>query len=235
MTAVQPQARFHSRERTWALPTATRRLLLLAPPLALAALEVVHPAPDVNAQAVMDVATWFAAFHAIQLVLIGLVGLSVFLLADRFAYASAWTTRLGIGAFLVFYSAYDAIAGISTGLAMRTARDLPAAQQEGIWVTVKDWPGFDPSVFTLNIVGTLGWVIAVGALAFAARRAGAPRVQWIPIGLAALFLLAGHPFPGGTFAFGSFFVAAVLCEFPPTRATRRSRPALDADDARQHA
>jgi hypothetical protein len=204
----------------WALPARLRRVLLLAPPLALALLEIFHPQPEINPQAVMDVATWFAVFHAIQLVLIGLTGLSVLLLADSFGRAAAWTTRLGVGAFLVFFSAYDGIAGISTGLAMRNARDLPAAQQEGIWVTVKDWPGFDPSVFSLNIVGSLGWVVAVGALAFAARRAGAPRTQWILIGLAALFLMGGHPSPFGSLAFGCLFLAGLVREL------HASRPAL---------
>jgi hypothetical protein len=203
---------------TWALPTTLRRTLLLAPPLALAVLEVFHPAPDVNAEAVMEVATWFTVFHVLQLVLIGLVGISVMLLADSLGRAAAWTTRIGLGVFLVVYSAYDAIAGISTGLAMRNARDLPPAQQEGVWVTVKDWPGFDPAVFSLNIVGTLGWVVLVGSLALAARRAGASRYQWVALGLAALFLMAGHPFPGGTLAFGCLFLAALLRERQVSRA-----------------
>jgi hypothetical protein len=218
MTYAQSQPM--SRGAAWALPTTLRRVLLLGPPLALAALEVVHPKPDVNAQAVMDVATWFATFHAIQLVLVGLVALSVLLLADSFGHAAAWTTRLGIGTFLVFFSAYDSLAGIGTGLALRTARDLPAAQQDGVFDAVKDWPGFDPSAFSLNVVGTLGWVVAVGALAVAARRAGAPRAQWILIGLAAVFLMGGHPSPFGTLAFGCLFIAAVLRERPAHRPER---------------
>ena len=111
------------------MSATTRRVLLLAPPLAFAAYEGIHPRPDVNAQAVMEIATWFATFHAIQLVLIGLVAVSVAILADELGAASAWSTRLGLGVFLIFFSAYDAVAGIATGLAMRTARDLPAAQQ----------------------------------------------------------------------------------------------------------
>jgi hypothetical protein len=184
-------------------------MLLLAPPLLLAALEIAHPNPEVNAQAVMDVATWFAVFHVIQLVLIGLVALSVLLLADDFGRATAWTTRLGIGVFLVFFSAYDTLAGIGTGLAMRSARDLSPAQQEGVFSVVKDWPGLSP-VFALSIVGTGGWVVAVGALALAARRQGAPRREWIFIMLAAVFLLGGHPFPFGTFAFVCLFLAALF-------------------------
>jgi hypothetical protein len=192
------------------MSVTARRVLLLAPPLAFAAFEGLHPRPDVNAQAVMEVATWFATFHAIQLVLMGLVAVSVVILADELGAARAWSTRLGIGVFLIFFSAYDAVAGIATGLAMRTARDLPVAQQEGVWETVKDWPGLDPPVFAINVVGTLGWVVALVGIALIARRAGVARSEWVFIGLAGVFLLGGHPFPFGTIAFGCLFIAALL-------------------------
>jgi hypothetical protein len=198
------------RSTEWPMPATLRRVMMVVPPLAFAGFEVLHPQPEVNPQAVMEVATWFAAFHAIQLVLIGLVAVSVLLLAEDFGAARAWTTRLGLGVFLIVFSAYDAIAGIATGLAMRSARDLPAAQQEGVWQTVKDWPGFNIPVFTLNVVGTLGWVLALIGVALAARRGRAPRAEWIFIALAGVFLMAGHPFPGGTLAFGCLFVAALL-------------------------
>ncbi len=204
------------------MPVTLRRVLLLAPPLALAALEIVHPQPDETVAALLDAATWFAVFHVIQLALVGLVALSVLLLADDFGRATASATRIGIGVFLVFFSAYDAVAGIGTGLAMRSARDLTAVQQEGVFEVVKDWPAFGPT-FALSIVGTLGWVAAVGALALAARRQGAPRREWILIGLAAVFLLGGHPFPAGTLAFGCFFVGALLHEWRVGRAGGNER------------
>jgi hypothetical protein len=199
-------------DRAWPMPVPLRRVLLLGPPLVLAALEIKHPQPDETPQALMDVSTWFAGFHVIQLALTGLVGLSVLLLADSFGRANAWLTRLGVGVFLVFFSAYDAVAGIGTGLAMRSARDLSTLQQEGVFDVVKDWPAVGPP-FVLSIVGTLGWTVAVGALALAARRQGARRREWILIGLAAVFLLGGHPFPAGTLAFGCFFIAALLHEW----------------------
>jgi hypothetical protein len=201
-------------DTTWWLPQPLRRALLFMPPFALAVLEVSHPNPDFNVQALLDASTWFAWFHVIQLVLTGLVALSVLLLAADFNRASAWSTRLGVGVFLVFFSAYDTLAGIGTGLAMHIARDLPAAQQEGVFAVVKDWPGVGP-VFALSIVGTLGWVVAVGALALAARRLGASRPEWIALVLAAVFLLGGHPFPQGTLAFGSLFVAVLFHEWGP--------------------
>ena len=150
---------------SWQLPVPLRRVLLLAPPLLLAGLEVIHPQPEANAQAVMEVSTWFACFHFIQFALIGPVALSVLLLANGFGLANSWVTRLGIGVFLVFFSAYDAVAGIAMGLAMRSARDLSASQQEGVFKVVEDWPALGPP-FALSIIGTLGWVVAVGTLAW---------------------------------------------------------------------
>ena len=99
--------------------------------VALAVLEIFHPQPDFNVQALLDASTWFAWFHVIQLVLTGLVALSVLLLAADYGRANAWTTRLGIGAFLVFFGAYDTLAGIGTGLAMHSARDLSGRTARG--------------------------------------------------------------------------------------------------------
>jgi hypothetical protein len=199
-------------DRRWPMPVPLRRVLLLVPPLLLAGLEIVHPQPDENAQALMDEATWFVGFHIIQLALIGLIALSVLVLADSFGRTNAWVIRLGIGIFLVFFSAYDAVAGIATGLAMRSARDLSLVQQEGVFDVVRDWPGLG-SPFALSIIGTVGWTAAVGALALMGRRQGVPRREWILIGLASVFLLGGHPFPFGTLAFGCFFIGALLHEF----------------------
>ncbi len=201
--------------------TILRRVVMVVPPLALAVFEIIHPQPDETAVAVRDVATWFVAFHTIQLALIGLVAVSVLLLADELRYAASWTFKLGLGTFLVFFSAYDAIAGISTGYAMRDARDLSPAQQEGIWTVVKDWPGFDPFVFSINVVGTLGWVVALVALALWARDSGAPRKQWLFIAAAGVLLMGGHPFPFGTLAFGSLFVAAALVAWSDRRPSER--------------
>ena len=218
--------------RVWQLPGRVRRPLLLAPPLLLAVLEIFHPQPDFNAQALMDASTWFALFHVIQLVLTGLFGLSVLLLADGYGRATAWATRLGLGTFLVFFSAYEAVAGIGTGLAMRSARDLTATEQEAVFDIVKDWPGLGP-VFALGIVGTGGLIVVLGTLAAAARQQGAPRREWITLVLATVFLLLGHPAPGGTLAFGCLFLAALFHERAGrggAASQRGGSPAPGADD-----
>jgi hypothetical protein len=59
------------------LPTPLRRALILGAPLVLAVYEIFHPRPDVTVEGVMEVAGWFALFHAIQLVLFSFLMLSI--------------------------------------------------------------------------------------------------------------------------------------------------------------
>jgi hypothetical protein len=189
--------------------------------LALAGFTVLHPAPDDNTQALLDASTWFMAYHMIQLPLIGLVAISVLLLADGLGRAGAWPIWLGMGMFLVFFSAYDTLAGIGTGLAMRGSRGLPESQQDVVFEIVKTWPAAEPWVFWLSLVGTGGWILAVGSLAVTARAAGAPRAEWTCIALAVAFLMLGHPAPFGTLAFGSLVLATVIHERRATRVLGR--------------
>jgi hypothetical protein len=79
-------------------------------------------------------------------------------------------------------------------------------------------------IFGLSIVGTLAWVVALIAAAMALRRAGAPRVPFVLLILAGVFLMGGHPYPAGTLAFGSFFLAAAWLELAPGRLSSASQP-----------
>lgn len=56
-----------SGEPTVRMAKSLRLVLLLLPPLLLAGLETVHPQPEPTVQAMLEVATWFAIFHAMLL------------------------------------------------------------------------------------------------------------------------------------------------------------------------
>jgi hypothetical protein len=187
-----------------------RRLVLLGTPLALAVLEVFHPQPDSVAEGI-EQGEWFLWFHMIQLVLTGLIALAVYLLTDGLEGWAVSVSRWAIGVFAVFFSAYDAAAGIATGFMLRGAQVLSVEEQTAIYETAIDMPGLS-LIFVLSIVGTGAWVVAVIAAAIALRRAGASRGPFVLLILAAVFLLGGHPFPGGTLAFGCFFLAAAWLE-----------------------
>ena len=132
-------------------------------------------------------------------------------------------SRWAIGVFAVFFSAYDAAAGIGTGYALRNARGLSASAQQATYEAVKDMPVVS-LIFVLSVVGSLAWVVALVCAAMALRRAGASLGPVILVILAGGFFLGGHPYPAGTLAFGCFFVAALWLEFLPGRLTSTSRP-----------
>jgi hypothetical protein len=86
-------------------------------------LEIFHPHPAGVADAV-ERGGWFMWFHIIQLPLTGLIALAVYLLIEGLEGRAVSASRWAIGVFAVFFSAYDAAAGIATGYALRNAQGL---------------------------------------------------------------------------------------------------------------
>ena len=203
--------------------TVLRRLVLLGTPLALALLEIFHPEQPSGASGAVEQGAWFMWFHIIQVPLIGLIALAVYLLTDGLEGRAASVSRWAIGVFVIFFSAYDAAAGIGTGYALRNAQELSAEGQAAVYEVVKELPLFSLP-FVLSVVGTLGWAVALIAAAIALRRAGASRGPFILLILAGVFLMAGHPYPQGTLAFGCFFLATAWLELAPGRLTSASEP-----------
>ena len=189
-----------------------RRVVLLGTPLALALLEIFHPEQPSGASGAVEQGEWFMWFHIIQVPLIGLIALAVYLLTECLEGRAVMVSRWAIGVFAVFFSAYDAAAGIGTGYALRNAQELSAEGQAAVYEVVKELPLFSLP-FVLSVVGTLGWAVALIAAAIALRRAGASRGPFILLILAGVFLMGGHPYPYGTLAFGCFFLATAWLEF----------------------
>jgi hypothetical protein len=106
-----------------------RRVVLLGAPLALALLEIFHPERPNSANETVEQGVWFMWFHFIQVPLIGLIALAVYLLTDGLEGRAASVSRWAVGVFAVFFSAYDAAAGICTGYALRNARGVSAGAE----------------------------------------------------------------------------------------------------------
>jgi len=200
-----------------------RRVVLLGAPFALALLEVFHPERPSSASEAVEQGVWFMWFHFIQVPLIGLIALAVYLLTEGLEGRAVSLSRWAIGVFAVFFSAYDAAAGIGTGYALHNAQGLSAGAQEAIYEAVKDMPVLS-LILGLSVVGSLARVVSLVAAAVALRLAGASLGPFILLILAGVFLMGGHPYPAGTLAFGSFFVAAAWPEFAPGRLTSASQP-----------
>ena len=162
----------------------------------------------------------------IQVPLIGLIALAVYLLTEGLVGRAVTVSRWAAGVFAVFFSAYDAAAGIATGFVLRSAEGLSADEQAVVFEMVKDMPEVS-LIFILSIVGTAGWVVALIAAAVALRRAGAARGPFVLLILAGVFLLGGHPFPFGTLAFGCFALATAWLELTSRSSTSVAQPRDD--------
>jgi hypothetical protein len=137
--------RRNSMERLW-----LRRVVLLGAPLALAILEIFHPERPNSATEAVEQGVWFMWFHFIQLPLIGIIALAVYVLSEGLEGRAVMVSRWAIGVFAVFFSAYDAAAGIGTGYALCNARGLSAGAQEVIYEALKDIAGFEPDLRPLD-------------------------------------------------------------------------------------
>lgn len=162
-----------------------RLLLLVGGPLALGAAFAVHPHGGVELLGASQAAVnrWFR-YHLVLLPLLGLLGVCLSVLLADFDGTAAVIGRAGTAVYLVCYVAFEAIAGIGTGIVVREARAF-SGEQRAAAAGVVEGIAAEPAVIALALLGTAGGLLAVVALGVLFRRAGAP--------LAPVVLLAGAP------------------------------------------
>lgn len=218
-----------ARPGTGALGTLLRRTLLLGVPLAAGAVSVIHPGSMTNpgheheeglyAQ-IGDQAELFIAVHVIQMVLFGLLALSVWVAIRQLRGAAAQTARWALLPFLVFYTAFDSLVGIGTGVLVREGRQMSAADQDVAGSLTNAYGDSlltgDPNVFAL--LGSAAWFVALIAAAIAWRREGASKLTVAALALAGLVFAIGHPAPFGTIGMAFLLVAYWRLEFVESRA-----------------
>jgi hypothetical protein len=209
--------------RTPGQPTSGmgRRLLILGTPLAYGVVTVLHPRqfPGGGGSMYADLrgqtGTWLAV-HTAQLVLIMLLGATIWALVDGLEGTAAKVARAAILPFVAFYSAFDAIVGFATGLLVRQANGLPGAEQATAAQQIQQYfdSVIEPGLPTLYVVavGVVAWVVAMLAVAAARRRAGASGAVVALLAVAAVSFGFDHGFPTGTIGMAALFVAGLLLE-----------------------
>jgi hypothetical protein len=193
-----------------------RALVVTGTPLLLASLELRHPTGDGKTtpfESILPQVDWWLLLHLLQVPLFGLMGLAVILLVSKLKGLAVSVSRIGIGFFLVFYTALDAITGIAGGMLIRGARSQPPALQEYVSSQVNQL-FFDPLVggTTLSLVAVLGaggWMIGVIAAAVALDRAGVDRFTTVLLGISGVLFAMSHTPPTGPLGLFLFFLAAI--------------------------
>lgn len=198
--------------------TIARRALLFGVPLAVGAVSLIHPGSIANpthddetghyAQ-LGDKADQFIAVHIVQMILFGLLALSVWVAIRELRGVAAQVARWALLPFLVFYTAFDAMVGIGTGVLVREGRRLPAADQDVAERLTNAYGDTlitgDPNVFAF--LGSVAWFVALVAAALAWRRAGAGTLTVAALALAGLVFAIGHPAPFGTIGMAFLLIA----------------------------
>ena len=159
-----------------------------------------------------DHAGLWTAIHIIQLLLILLLAMAIYWLTEGLTSTAARVSRVALLPYLVFYSAFGSITGVSRGLVAHYGSQLPSAQQ-AVLPGMTGALGISPQhpvPLTIFLIGTASWAVAVVAAAVALRQAGASCPATIALALAGVIGAIGDGPPYGPVAMVLFLTAAVL-------------------------
>ncbi len=221
-----------------------RRIALYVPPLLVIAFELGHPVlrPPIY-PAVAHHLPWWLYLHLANLALFPLLGLSAFLLVKGLGGRAATLARAAIACYVPLYAAFDALAGIGTGILVRSASAMDETPRAAAESLIDSYWG-SGVIFGIAAAGSIAWILAMLAAAVAVtkperRRAAAtlavaifaadgwamrlilppaasiPTVWWVLVAGMGLAMLAAsrRPAPALLVLAGALFGAG---HFPPT-------------------
>jgi len=194
--------------------TSARRkaaLVLLAAPLLWLVPALLHPAGNPYAGIAGETDRWVFV-HISQLLLAPFMGVLVWTLLTGLESVAARVARAALVVWLVFFSAFDAIAGIATGVLSRHANSLAGEEREGV-ISAVDYLFNDSTLIGggFSVLGNLGhgsWMVVAIAAAVAFHQAGARRA--VVAGMVLSVTFAAHSGVGAAIGLISLFVAARL-------------------------
>jgi hypothetical protein len=150
--------------------------------------------------------------HIGQVLLAPFLALTVLMLLRGISSLAATISRAALVVWLVFFSAYDALAGIGTGVLVREANSVEGAERASFAAAADFfWDShLSGNRSWLGVVATVAWPIVALAGAVALRQAGA---SWLTTAAAAVSgLFALHAGPPATVGLLALLVAAVSSE-----------------------
>ncbi len=195
-------------------------LVVFAVPLVWAALLLFHPNPEGTPfEAIRDVVDRWLIVHVGQLVLTPLLVLAVWRLTDGIEGTARTISRAAAVVWAAFFTAYDSIQGIATGLLIRYADDgLTGAEQAGV-ARALDYLVSDSrlagNLSAVGLIGNVAWITVAVAAAVGLKKARAGKAVVIAMYVSILFVV--HVAPAGI-GLGALALAGVLYE------RQRARP-----------
>ena len=195
------------------------RVLLFAGPLLWAVLVLFHPNPGEGTpyQEINDVVDRWLLVHVGQLILTPLLFLAVWRLLDGLSSAAATVSRVALVVWTVFFSAYDSIQGVATGVLVRHANGLAGEERDGVAGAIEflvEDSQLAGGVSAVWVVAAASWAIVAIAAAVALHKAGAGKVTVAAALVSVVF--AVHVAPAAI-GLAALVVAGVLRERQRTK------------------
>ncbi|MDP5275564.1 hypothetical protein [Chengkuizengella axinellae] len=193
-------------------------IIMIGGPLFLGTLEIWHPHHvDFNEMVSShEKANWWLILHLLQLPLFGLLALSVFFLLENIKNVASIISKIGLWFFIVFYTALDSVAGISTGILFHFMNSNPDLDQNEVlndlFITLFQIQV--PGGGLIVKIAVLSWLIAGISATIALYLKGYNRIGVILIGIATI-VFQSHAYPNGTIAMYLLTVGIILIQFFP--------------------
>ena len=192
-------------------------VVVLAAPVLWGVIAILHPGgvgdEPAPYEGIADEANKWILVHFSQLVLTPIIAVGVWMMVDGIQSVAATVARAFLIIWTVFFSAFDAIAGIAVGVLTRHANALAGEERDAV-VGAIDFLFRDSRLAggnNFSVLGNLGqfsWVVLVIAATVALWRAGASRLVVGATVLSVLFAThAGYMAAVGLIA---LFVAELL-------------------------
>ena len=189
-------------------------LLFFAGPLLWAILVLFHPNPSEASpyEGINDVVGRWLIVHVGQLILAPLVFLAVWRLLDGLHSTAATISRAALVVWAVFFSAYDTVQGVATGLLVRYADGVAGEEQAAVAGALEylvNDSQLGGNISVLALIGQGSWIVVAIAAAVALHKAGAGKAVVAATCLSVLVAIHIAPAAGGMLA---LFLAGLLRE-----------------------
>jgi hypothetical protein len=186
---------------------------LVGVPLFWAVLLLFHPTGDGDEfyPIVRDQVSAFQIVHVGTLLLVPAFASVVYLLLRGVGGIAAGVSRVALAVFALFYTAWEVLIGIGTGILVEQVNALPAAERATGASLVEAYAG-SPLIKTFELIGNAAWLIAAVAAGIALyRRADARSSSAVVILLLISALpITWHVPPFGPVGLALFITATLL-------------------------